>query len=753
VNEAKAQADAAVKGLPDSEAEKAGLQNRVDGINPVNLPTVNDVNNDGKLDARQLSEANFYVGLAEGVRGKADSKLKEIDARPSKAVNPKDVQVLAAFNKALHDAQIATDALPDSEPQKSILKARLDRIPRLTIPEVNDKNSNGIIDSQEPVPVVTSIKAVDNVIVNDMDKNRESYEVLKARQLYNDNGKTGERSSGGLTNDKTPEFTITLDKPLVAKQQLVIVRAKQFFRDQYIEETPITTATLKAGSTTEYTFTDSLPDNKGINYRYVAYVSENNGKRVSATETFILNLDTRATAWALKEGNSTGGSKTLVASNLEEGMKYVLTPKEDNSLSLKSGTVGMNGQGELVIPNGVVSPVLYFTDKAGNVGKTRLNIVNGIWLDVTTEKGIDPNTAHLGDGGQVQDMSDNAIKATEQGDAFLLLKGGEIGPYNINLASGDDLLVVKADILPNANIVMGNGHDRIDLYSSTSPLTRTRRVIYLDNPDGTGAGDDEFYFHFTGKNISGTSGLRQTDVYLGDGDNLIHINDRLGGSAITGGSGRDAVYVYDNMERHGSYHQASIDTKDGNDLVEVRGDILNDSSIKLGSGDDYLMFGGGIGANAIGQRSNKDHITKAIIEGGDGFDTLVLTNKLGDYRPKEEPNAAAVNNNGIQTLDLTDDKVSITGFERISIKGTKDNVLKLSTLDVLENAGSVIFGGEELWRSMIIQGNTGDRVILTDAATVLGAGSTQLDGETYYRYNTGGAMLYVHHEVKVTMEF
>ncbi|WP_412530946.1 GA-like domain-containing protein, partial [Escherichia coli] len=53
----KGEADSAVKALPDTAAEKGGLQGRVDALDGIQVPEVNDQDGNGKADAEEAAAA------------------------------------------------------------------------------------------------------------------------------------------------------------------------------------------------------------------------------------------------------------------------------------------------------------------------------------------------------------------------------------------------------------------------------------------------------------------------------------------------------------------------------------------------------------------------------------------------------------------------------------------------------------------------------------------------------------------------
>ncbi|EPR2014680.1 GA-like domain-containing protein, partial [Escherichia coli] len=65
----KGEADSAVKALPDTAAEKGGLQGRVDALDGIQVPEVNDQDGNGKADAEEAAVAFYERALPSNVSG------------------------------------------------------------------------------------------------------------------------------------------------------------------------------------------------------------------------------------------------------------------------------------------------------------------------------------------------------------------------------------------------------------------------------------------------------------------------------------------------------------------------------------------------------------------------------------------------------------------------------------------------------------------------------------------------------------
>ncbi|WP_244583943.1 GA-like domain-containing protein [Escherichia coli] len=151
VTEAKTPAQAAVDALPDGQ-EKSELQNRLDAVDGITVPAVNDQDGNGKPDDQDaaLKQAQDLVAAAEGKQTEAENALTE--ANKDGAINQAEHDDLTGKNQAVTEAktpaQAAVDALPDGQ-EKSELQNRLDAVDGITVPAVNDQDGNGKPDDQD----------------------------------------------------------------------------------------------------------------------------------------------------------------------------------------------------------------------------------------------------------------------------------------------------------------------------------------------------------------------------------------------------------------------------------------------------------------------------------------------------------------------------------------------------------------------------------------------------------------------------
>ncbi|SUO92534.1 GA-like domain-containing protein [Suttonella indologenes] len=147
VTEAKDKAQVAINLLADN-AEKTVLQERMDKVATVAVPSVNDQDGNDKDDAVEAAEA--AVAAAEQAAKEAKDKLTEVSA--DNLINPDEKAAVEAANAkvatAKAEAQKAIDALTDST-EKTVLQGRENAVKTVTVPAINDQDSNGKKDSEE----------------------------------------------------------------------------------------------------------------------------------------------------------------------------------------------------------------------------------------------------------------------------------------------------------------------------------------------------------------------------------------------------------------------------------------------------------------------------------------------------------------------------------------------------------------------------------------------------------------------------
>ncbi|WP_218969891.1 GA-like domain-containing protein, partial [Staphylococcus xylosus] len=134
-----------------------------DSINSVTSPEVNDRDSNGVLDTVQLTEAQQAIEAAEEAKQALDSKLTEITS--DGLINPSEKaeldKLIEALDKAKTNASEKLNNVPEGTTGKVDLQTRLDGISAVTSPEVNDKDSNGVLDTVQLTEAQQAIEAVE----------------------------------------------------------------------------------------------------------------------------------------------------------------------------------------------------------------------------------------------------------------------------------------------------------------------------------------------------------------------------------------------------------------------------------------------------------------------------------------------------------------------------------------------------------------------------------------------------------------
>lgn len=166
----------------EGKAKQEALAQQLAAIDPLPLPVVNDLNQDGTPDS-----PSDLVAKAEALEKAAEDLLKEVSE--GRAISPQDVaalekanaEVAAAKQAAKQAITAAKEAGTLTEEDAKAFTTRLDNVDEVQIPAVNDRNNDGTIDSEEP--------EADNVeaLIAAAEKARDEAQA-KLDELRNDDG-------------------------------------------------------------------------------------------------------------------------------------------------------------------------------------------------------------------------------------------------------------------------------------------------------------------------------------------------------------------------------------------------------------------------------------------------------------------------------------------------------------------------------------------------------------------------------------
>src|SRR5699024_725701 len=148
---AKQTAKEKLDNVPNGTVSKTELKTRLDNIASVTSPEVNDVDGNGVLDTDQLSEASQAVVNAEQAKTAVDNKLADVTSDGLVTPDEKSAvdQLIQALETAKQTAKEKVDSVPNGTAGKGDLQIRLDNITSVTSPEVNDADSNGMLDTDQ----------------------------------------------------------------------------------------------------------------------------------------------------------------------------------------------------------------------------------------------------------------------------------------------------------------------------------------------------------------------------------------------------------------------------------------------------------------------------------------------------------------------------------------------------------------------------------------------------------------------------
>ncbi|MEB6299772.1 hypothetical protein MXM42_13155, partial [Staphylococcus xylosus] len=165
LDKAKTSASEKLSNVPEGTTGKIDLQTRLDGIDTVTSPEVNDKDSNGILDTVQLTEAQEAIEAVEEAKRAVDSKLTEITR--DGLINPSEKgeldKLIEALDKAKTNATEKLNNVPEGTTGKIDLQTRLDVISAVTSPEVNDKDSNGVLDTVQLTDAEQAIEAAEEV--------------------------------------------------------------------------------------------------------------------------------------------------------------------------------------------------------------------------------------------------------------------------------------------------------------------------------------------------------------------------------------------------------------------------------------------------------------------------------------------------------------------------------------------------------------------------------------------------------------
>ncbi|WP_103631199.1 retention module-containing protein [Campylobacter concisus] len=424
--------------------------------------------------------------------------------------------------------------------------------------------------------------------------------------------------------------------------------------------------------------------------------------------------------------------------------------KGENGNVIYRGTTDSNGNFGAWLAN-VVKPgekiTVEMTDKAGNSGQASskahaFNSDGSRYYNNELSVGTDMHNGKVTAG----DGNDKVVVGTANHGSRYINFGSEI-----DLGKGDDYLSVYSNIT-GSKVQMGSGDDivKTGFDEANNKFTKGDGYITGKSIVDLGDGNNKLYVgtniansHVTagsGDDIVHVGARHEIDpkfkdgyiadksiVDLGDGNNTLKVETNIDHSRVTTGSGDDIVevggYIWNSKDESRSNHPGeadySINLGDGKNTLTVGAEVKW-SSITTGSGSDTIKVGTYVEKSTINLGDGKDTIEAGYfqgnnnnIDGGEGYDRLILTNQA--------------DNKG--NIDLSNIAKQAHNFEEIDISnGKAGQTLKISLKDVVDLTDDN--------NILKISGDAGDAVSFKDSGWSKGSSS---NGYTSYtNVNTDG---------------
>ena len=317
---------------------------------------------------------------------------------------------------------------------------------------------------------------------------------------------------------------------------------------------------------------------------------------------------------------------------------------------------------------------------------------------------------------------DNVITGGTGNDTTNILAGGNGNDtYFVN----NEQTTITEAINEGSDIVITSVAYTLSAYIENLTLSGTASINGIGNAENnviTGNDGNNFIYGEDGNDIIYSGG--GLDVLFGGAGNDRLEANAFGFKQMDGGDGNDSLYggSFDDSLAGGAGND-SIDANDGNDTVD--------------GGDGADTINGGVGDDTL--------------DGGDGIDTLnggagndIYIYRSGDHfieTAASGTDTVRVAGSG-ETADLSALTASdIANVEVIDLTGTGNNTVRLSAAAI-----AAISEGTTL----TIEGDSGDRVKLSDSIGWVQSGLVDIGGNNYMQYVKNGTTLNVSNNINQT---
>ncbi|OOF40225.1 hypothetical protein BKK50_09855, partial [Rodentibacter rarus] len=705
VAETKKAADDAVKALPDTVAEKEGLQTRVDDVNPVKVPEVTDANGNGKDDAQELADATKLVEDAEKASQEYNDALTE--AQKDNAISQEEADKLASLkdtaDQAKDAADKAVDTLPEGIEGKDGLETRVDAITNPDVPAVNDKDGNGIDDETDKL-----IVEIEDLVV----KAEEAYSVMEDKYdeaLENADVNTGKYKAAdkkafdtALSNAQGEKATAQekVDEALASLPENV---AKDFQKrlDALEDKELVDPSTEEDDEVSPYP--DSIITGRTLNGKLTGKNAENVLKKIKDKNPL---MDDKAEITLQKITTGDANDTVIVGTNRHYSSATDLKTFP-RFYSLRDSEIETGKGDDVVVIAGDMNQASSVSNRTEAERRPGSKVITGEGNDIVKVSSSVRN-------GSVIDTGD--------GDDQVAVGQNFTGGSKLLLGEGDNTLFVGGKLRFGIDITAGSGNDKVTINRGIDiPTAKTEaNKVLIDLGDG----NNELFIGAKSRAL-----VNALEVLTGSGEDVITLNGNLNNVVIQTGDGNDTVDLQTSY-LYGSYAgQKLIETGAGDDVIKLgrTANLANGNklSVDAGEGDDTVEFYFNYDATA--------NQNQGLIKGGEGTDTLVL--KQGGVTVNLATQGSGASEEGIQ------------GFERIDMTSADAQTVKLTVADVLRNND-----GEALF----ISGNSADTVDLgadgesslggfvKNAADTISGDSAPVAGHTYTAYSdSNGVKVYI----------
>ncbi|STJ80805.1 EF hand [Escherichia coli] len=642
---AKQAAQEAVNKVPEGTEGKEGLQTRLDGLTPADVPAVTDQDGNGKADAAEasLAAAEAAVQAAEAKKEAADEAAANADKDQNGLITPAEAKAVEDANTALDTAkqaaQEAVNKVPEGTEGKEGLQTRLDGLTPADVPAVTDQDGNGKADAAE-----ASLAAAE-AAVQAAEAKKEAADEAAANADKDQNGLITPAEAKAVEDANT-----ALDTAKQAAQEAV-------------NKVPEGTEG-KEGLQTRL---------DGLTPADVPAVTDQDGNgKADAAEASLAAAEAAVQAAEAKKE-----AADEAAANADKDQNGLITPAEAKAVEDANTALDTAKQAAQEAVNKVPE---------GTEGKEGLQTR----LDGLTPADVPAVTDQ--DGNGKADAAEAAVAFYERalpsnvsGDLYPQpsIFGDKVSSVSKNwstlLDSNPGSYVTSQRLDSGANQYNYNGHTGSDVISITDSFGGLDRTQASRFPVGlfTGEGNDLIV---TGRDYGRNTSAGYTDhshrTDMGNGDDTLVV-----------GVGNNDVTLYVNEE---GQLRATTDSYNGSTSIDYTG-LNSSSSGGTISGTDIVMGAGNDTVLALGYEGNSaDAIINTNIDLGAGNDFIYAN---GEISTNNGTQVNIIGGEGFDTISLDNTTVTsamFSGFEHVDLHSTSHLILNSDDFKSQDIEGGIL---------------------------------------------------------------